>query len=114
MNVTLRPARPSGAGVRSWILDELIPSGRVTVAKRESTIVGMMAVFTDNGVSWIDQLYVSPEVVGKGIGTRMLAFAMEGLGPPIRLQTFQENAGARRFYERHGFLPILFSDRSEE
>jgi hypothetical protein len=35
---------------------------------------------------------------------------MNTLAPPIRLYTFQANAGARRFYERHGFVPIEFTD----
>lgn len=30
----------------------------------------------------------------------------------IRLRTFQENHGARRFYERHGFKKLEFADGS--
>jgi hypothetical protein len=29
---------------------------------------------------------------------------------PVRLYTFQENTGARRFYERHGFVAIQFTN----
>ena len=32
------------------------------------------------------------------------------LRDPIRLYTFQTNAGARRFYERYGFRAIRFTD----
>ena len=80
------------------------------VAENETRIVGMMATSTANGISWIDQLYLSPDDVGNGIGTRMLNKAKDSLATPIRLYTFQENTAARRFYERHGFRPISLSD----
>ena len=36
----------------------------------------------------------------------------KSLNLSIRLRTFQENLGARRFYEQHGFKIIEFSDGS--
>jgi GNAT superfamily N-acetyltransferase len=53
---------------------------------------------------------VDPAWVGRGIGAVLLAHALRSLAPPVRLYTFQANAGARRFYERHGFAAIEFSD----
>lgn len=42
-----------------------------------------------------------------------LAFAHRRTRPfPIRLYTFQQNAGARRFYGRSGFASIQFTDGS--
>ncbi len=101
--------------VRDWVATVLIPGGGVTVAVAggSNEVVGMMAVSQQDGVGWIDQLYLHPSVVGLGIGTLLLGLAMESFGRPIRLYTFQENAGARRFYERHGFRPIAFSDGSD-
>lgn len=61
-------------------------------------------------VSWITQMAVDPSLVGQGIGSLLLAHAMRTLELPIRLYTFQANAGARRFYERHGFTAIEFTD----
>ena len=84
------PLAHSDAGVRRWITEKLIPSGNVVVAENESKIVGMMATSTDNGVSWIDHLYLSPEAVGEGTGTSMLKFAKDRLGPPIRLHISTE------------------------
>jgi GNAT superfamily N-acetyltransferase len=51
-----------------------------------------------------------------GIGTQLLELARSQLPPPIRLYTFQCNERARRFYERHGFKLMSFSDgsRNEE
>ena len=102
--------------VRAWVANFLIPGGGVSVAVARGSseeVVGMMAVSQQNGIAWIDQLYLHPSVVGHGIGTRFIDLAKESLGSPIRLYTFQENGGARRFYERHGFRAIAFSDGSD-
>lgn len=63
-------------------------------------------------MSWIMQMAVQAELVNQGIGSQMLAHALRTLSPPIRLYTFQQNSGARRFYERHGFVAIEFTDGS--
>jgi len=97
--------------VRRWIAEVLIPAGGVTVAIDASgAVAGMMALSRDGDAGWIDQLYLDPAAVGSGIGAALLAHAQRALGPPIRLYTFQQNAGARRFYERHGFRALAFGD----
>jgi ribosomal protein S18 acetylase RimI-like enzyme len=114
--VAFAPSAHADDDVRAWVANVLIPAGGVTVAVVRSSnegVVGMMAVSQRDVVGWIDQLYLHPSVVGRGIGTRFIELAMESLGSPIRLFTFQENAGARRFYERHGFRAIAFSDGSD-
>ncbi len=101
--------------VRRWVADTLIASGGVTVAVADGgtgPVVGMMALQRRDDVGWLDQLYLHPDAVGQGLGTRLLVQAMVELGPPIRLYTFQANTGARRFYERHGFRAIRFGDGS--
>ena len=92
--------------------NSLIPSGGVTLATVGDRVVGVLAVSRSGGVGWLDQLYVEPDYCGRGIGTQLLNAAMSALGSPIRLYTFQENMGARRFYERFGFRPIEFGDGS--
>lgn len=49
-------------------------------------------------------------MVGQKIGSALLAHAIQTLAKPIRLYTFQQNTGARRFYERHGFHAIQFTE----
>jgi GNAT superfamily N-acetyltransferase len=98
--------------VRQWVRDELIPGGGVFVAEADGIILGMMALSKSGDIGWIDQLYLYPALVGQGIGTLLLEHAKAELGSPIRLYTFQENLAARRFYERHGFHPIVFTDGS--
>jgi GNAT superfamily N-acetyltransferase len=70
----------------------------------------MMAVSRSEQINWIDHLYLVPAVVGRGLGTRFIGRAKETLGSPIRLYTFQANASARRFYERHGFRVLELTD----
>ena len=114
--VAFAPLAHADDDVRRWIANVLIPAGGVTVAVTDDShagVVGMMAVSQHDGVGWIDQLYLHPSSVGRGIGSRFIRSAKESLGSPIRLYTFQENAGARRFYERHGFRATAFSDGAD-
>ena len=109
------PLAHSDDSIRRWIADHLIPSGGVTVASPKDALAplaGMMAVSRKEGVGWIDQLYLRPSAVGRGIGSRLVEKAKAELEPPIRLHTFQENEGARRFYERHGFEILELGDGS--
>lgn len=96
--------------VTRWIAETLVPGGGVTVAVRDGVVVGMMATSRENALGWIDHLYVAPRLTGTGIGSLLLALAKSDLGAPIHLYTFQANHVARRFYERHGFAPITFTD----
>lgn len=65
---------------------------------------------------WLSQLYVAPGRTGEGIGQRlldaMLEEAVAAAIPVFKLWTFQRNAGARRFYERNGFVAVEFGDGS--
>ncbi len=99
--------------VRQWVADRLLPTGGVVVAEIDAAVAAVMAVKAAEAgdpVSWILQMAVDPPLVGRGIGSRLLAHAVRSLPPPIRLYTFQDNTGARRFYERHGFVAIGFGD----
>ena len=107
------PLAHSDDDVRNWVTNVLVPSGGVSVAVArgsEEDVVGMMAVSRAGQIGWVDHLYLAPAVVGRGLGTRFIARAKETLGSPIRLYTFQANADARRFYERHGFRVLELTD----
>lgn len=97
--------------VRDWIANYVIPQG-VTTAVWGEQIVGMMVLSRDEGVGWIEQLYLDPAFRRRGIGSQFVERAKAELGAPIRLYTFQENTPARQFYERHGFRAIAFGDGS--
>jgi ribosomal protein S18 acetylase RimI-like enzyme len=111
--VAFAPLAHSDEQVREWVAAHLLPSGGVTVALRDGVVAGMIALSRDEEkVGWIDHLYLHPSAVGEGIGSQLVEQAKKRLGPPIRLFVFQENAGARRFYERHGFQALAFGDGS--
>ena len=110
--VAFAPLAHTDESVRHWIAEILLPAGDVTVVEESGVIVGMMALSREEGIGWIEQLYLLPSVVGRGIGTTLVTLAKSSLASPIRLYTFQENSGTRRFYERHGFQAIAFGDGS--
>lgn len=61
---------------------------------------------------WIDQLYVRPDVIGQGLGTRLLDLAKELMPGGIQLWTFQSNLRAQHFYEQRGFVAVEWTDGS--
>ena len=70
-------------------------------------MVGMVAFRS----GWIDQLYVLPGHQGEGVGTSLLEVAKAN-ETELSVWTFQRNEGARRFYERHGFVAVEETDGS--
>jgi ribosomal protein S18 acetylase RimI-like enzyme len=99
--------------VQRWVAGVLLPTRDVTVALAgDGSLAGVLATATVDGIGWIEQLYLAPELVGRGLGTTLLRQALAALPRPVRLHTFQANAGARRFYERHGFRVIAAGDGS--
>ena len=74
-------------------------------------------VADDNGVQGfiaregteIDQLYLAQAARGRGMG-RALLDEMKTRSAQLELWCFQENTGARRFYERHGFTVDRMTD----
>lgn len=106
------PMAHGASEVRTWVESVLVPSGGVTVACSSGAVVGVLATSQAHGVSWIDQLYLLPGFVGKGLGALLLRHGLASLARPVRLYSFQANAGARRFYEKHGFCAVAFSDGS--
>ncbi len=62
----------------------------------------------------LDHLYLRPDVLRSGIGSRLLAEVREAAGGPLKLYVFQRNAAARAFYERHGFTAVAFDDGSRD
>jgi pimeloyl-ACP methyl ester carboxylesterase/GNAT superfamily N-acetyltransferase len=104
------PAHPD-PDVRRWLAEELLPKSEVWVAVDPDTgdrVVGFMALST----SMVEQLYVVPEWIGRGVGDRLITLAKGRRPDGLDLYCFQVNALARRFYERRDFVPIAFGDGS--
>jgi adenosine deaminase len=95
--------------VRGWVADHLLPTTEMWVAVTDDRIVGFMSL----GTNVVEQLYVAREWTGGGIGSRLIELAKERRPAGLDLFTFQVNARARRFHERHGFTAVWFGDGSE-
>lgn len=96
------------AETRQWFSSRVLPLSEVWVAEAGGRPVGVM-VLRDG---WIDQLYLEREWTGHGVGGRLLDHAKERRPGGLQLWTFQSNLGARRFYERHGFVAVEETDGS--
>jgi ribosomal protein S18 acetylase RimI-like enzyme len=89
--------------VREWVKQVVIPTLECWLAEHESgALVGMLVLEDD----WIDQLYVDPGQTDAGVGSELIAVAKRERPDRLRLWTFASNAGAQRFYLRHGFREV--------
>jgi len=68
------------------------------VAERQGDVVGFAVI--DGG--WLEHLYVHPSRFDSGTGEKLFAQVTGQHPQGFELWVFQKNAGARRFYERHG------------
>jgi len=97
--------------VREWIDRRVIARLEAWLAESaDAQIVGLLVLDRD----WVDQLYVEPTMTGQGIGSALLKFAQDERPAGLRLWTFESNQGARRFYERHGFVARDRTDGDNE
>jgi len=89
--------------VRQRMRDGFSPSNtRVIVS--DGTDVGSVSVRRETDARWLEHFYVIPAMQGKGIGSRVLELVLQECSePPLRLNVLN-GSGARRLYERHGFV----------
>ena len=104
------PLAHSAEQISQWVEKVLIPDEEVAVAVREIEVLGVISTCNERGVTWVNQLYVDPSHVSKGLGTKLLTYALANVSSVVKLYTFQENVGARRFYQRYGFVEVAFSN----
>jgi len=94
---------------RAWLATEIVPLNETWVAVDDGgAVIGLMALSDD----MIEQLYVAPVWIGRGLGRRLVALAKERRPAGLDLFCFAVNARARRFYERMGFAAVAFGDGS--
>lgn len=91
------------------ILESTGPRCAMATASVGGQPVGVGRVAVERGWSGISAMHVHPDCRGQGIGGSLLrALARWGLeagGASCYLQVEEDNEGARRFYESHGFAP---------
>jgi GNAT superfamily N-acetyltransferase len=96
--------------VREWFRTTAMSEYELWLADDDQIgVVGIMMLAGD----WLDQLYVDPPHAGSGVGSELLAVAKAVRPNGLQLWTFESNLGARRFYERHGFVMVERRDGSD-
>ena len=69
--------------------------------------MGFIALYQNS----IDALYIRNDQHGQGYGSTLIQYA-QSMRDDLELWTFQENTPARRFYAKHGFSEVKFTDGS--
>ncbi|MFJ7272830.1 GNAT family N-acetyltransferase [Streptomyces sp. NPDC099050] len=98
--------------VRDWFAAVVVPHHETWIAVAEGAVAGLLVLDGEE----LEQLYLEPSWRGKGLGDRLIALAKQQRPDGLGLWTFQVNAPAQRFYERHGFTAVERTDglRNEE
>ena len=94
---------------REYFASHVVRACELWVAEHDGVLAGILVLDGD----FVDQLYVEPGLTGRGIGSALLAVAKRERPQGLRLWAFQSNTGARRFYERHGFLEVRRTDGAD-
>lgn len=104
------PAVPQAAhsddDVRRWFAEEILPAQEVWVTEVGGCVVGLLVL--DAG--WVAQLYVAPSHQRQGLGSVLLERAKVRSPDGLELWTFETNVDSHRFYEKHGFALVQWTD----
>ena len=92
--------------VRRWLDGRLRANDTVWAAEADGVVVGY-ARFTK---TWLDDLYVVPEVAGQGIGSALLDLVKQQRPDGFCLWVFEMNTPAHDFYVRRGFVELERTD----
>jgi GNAT superfamily N-acetyltransferase len=84
----------------------ILEGAELSVAEDEAGILGFAGLNGDE----LTHLYADPPAQNRGVGTALLEHAKRRRPDGLELWVFQKNAGARRFYERHGFELVRLTD----
>lgn len=86
----------------------IVADQEVWVAEEEGRIVGFAALSEDV----LGHFYVEPADHGRGVGSALFERVKQRRPTGFTFWVFQQNDGARSFYERHGCRAIRFTDGS--
>ena len=116
LSVTLRTVAPTTARFAFPVDRFYLPEQQAPVAERahgEAQRGGRdtwAEIRVHEGRALIEQLYVAPVWIGRGLGRRFIELARERRAAGLDLYCFAVNASARAFYERMGFAAVGFGD----
>lgn len=97
--------------VQPFVETVLLREFEVWVAQADDALVGFLALMPPDQLG---HLYITADLTGHGLGTRFLGLAKTRFPAGLQLWAFQSNEGALRFYERHGFEPVEWTDGDNE
>lgn len=97
--------------MRRWMREVVFEHHDVWAGDCDGRIVGMLVLAHPD---WIEHLYVDSSYTGRGLGARFVELARHELPGDIQLWTFETNLGARRFYEREGFVAVETTEGDNE
>jgi GNAT superfamily N-acetyltransferase len=87
---------------RQRLADSLREGQLFFVPEINGVVVGILTLKP----AFIDRLFIAPTWQGLGIGSACLDFAKSLYPAGIELNCAQQNSGACRLYERHGFVAV--------
>jgi ribosomal protein S18 acetylase RimI-like enzyme len=102
----LPPQKRNHEQVARWVRDVLLRQCQAWVAVRDAEVIGYAALDGD----MLEHLYLRPDTRRQGIGTLLLDEVRRHSPDGVSLHVFQQNTGARAFYEHHGFTVLDTSD----
>ena len=91
------------------VRDRYLPTAEIEVAETEGTVCGFIALLG----SFIGGLFVDPSLHGRGIG-RALVLEARRSRPVLDLEVYEQNADARAFYARLGFVERARRSRDDQ
>ncbi|MDI6908869.1 GNAT family N-acetyltransferase [Nocardioides sp.] len=101
------PAVHSNAEDRAWMAGQLARTDREAwIAERHDEPLGYALL----APVWLDHLFVRADATGEGVGTALLDLVKALRPDGFSLWVFETNAGARRFYARHGLVELERTD----
>ena len=75
---------------------------KIYVAADEDKVVGFIGLKPHE----LSFLYVDPTFQKHGVGNKLMAFALDQLERPIKLDVFTANFAAKALYEKYGFRVV--------
>ena len=83
------------------------------IKDNSGNVQAFASVLVDDGVSWLLDMYVLPELQQRGIGTELMKRVLDDAEGPINLHVAEYNQSAIDFYTSFGFAPTTGVGRYE-
>ena len=100
------PALHTADEDQAWMREVVVNHCDVWLAELDGRVCGFLGV----GRNMLEHIYVHPHFHNSGVGSSLIDKARELMPGGFTLWVFQQNAQARRFYERHGLVLLRETD----